>query len=237
MANYEIVVTDVTCYGSTLFCVAGWEPGANRMIRPEPPGASTASEASRFWDARFAGPGRAFAVGNVVRVEAAPAPANFPFPHATEDRIVMDERPMPVVRALNLAETAAAVRAGVSPTLDAAFDNALLTPRSGKAYVAPGERTRSLGALEIRSDGFEFYVNTYKPGRPQLRARLTSGGNRYDLPVTAHAARTRWLTDGIAALQGDVEASNRLHLRVGLSRPFPAMPDQCYVQINGVYFL
>jgi hypothetical protein len=87
MATYQIVVTDVTCYGS-LYCVAGWDLHADCMIRPEPPRANMASEASKFWDGRFAGPGQFFSVGNVVRFDAAPPPANFLFPHATEDRIV-----------------------------------------------------------------------------------------------------------------------------------------------------
>ncbi len=127
--------------------------------------------------------------------------------------------------------------AGVSATLEAAFDNALVRPPSGKAYVPAGDNVRSLGAVEIRPNQLQFHQNTYNPNNPKLRARITIGGNLYDLPVTADAARTRWQQNGLAALQGDVQASRRLHVRVGLSRPFAAMPNQCFVQINGVYFL
>ena len=87
MTQYDLIVTDVTSYGD-LFCVAGWDRLSNCMIRPEPPGANVAIESSRFWSGQYAGPGRAFDLGNVVRFSAAPADPSFPFPHATEDRLV-----------------------------------------------------------------------------------------------------------------------------------------------------
>src|SRR5229473_5127142 len=101
MPTYEIVVTDVTCYG-TLYCVAGWDRRAGRMIRPEPPAANMVSEPSKFWDGRFAGPGRTFSIGNIVRVIASPPPQDFPFPHATEDRIVGAGTQMQVLGVLDL---------------------------------------------------------------------------------------------------------------------------------------
>jgi hypothetical protein len=229
-------VTDVTCYGA-LYCVAGWDRHAGGMIRPEPPGANMASEPSKFWDARFAGSARTFSVGNVVRVEASPPPPGFPFPHATEDRIVSAGTQIQVLGVLDLPGTVAAVAAGVSPTLAAAFDGALVRAGSGKAYVPAGHNGRSLGAVDIAAAQIGFFEDSYQGGNPKLRARLTMGGVVYDLSVPADAARTRWKTGGLAALQADVQAGRRLHIRVGLSRPFPAMPNQCYAQINGIYFL
>jgi hypothetical protein len=218
MPIYEIVVTDVTCYGSALYCVAGWDFRRGCMIRPEPPMARAADEWSRFWDARFAGPGRAFAVGNVVNFEAAAAPADFPFPHATEDRIVNTTRPMTIVGVHNLAQTAAAVAAGVSRTVAAAFDSALVSPMSGKPYVSKTQQVRSLGAVEVMPNQLRLYENTYDPQKPRLYGLLTIGANCYDLSVTAHAARTRRQTAGLAALKADLQASGRLHIRLGLSR-------------------
>jgi hypothetical protein len=234
MATYELVITDVTCYGS-LYCVAGWDRQAGRMIRPEPPGANIASEPSKFWGGQLAGPGRFFAVGNVVRFEAAAPPGNFPFPHATEDRIVDLARPMHVVGAFDLPQTIAAVVAGVSPTLVAAFNGALVRAGSGKAYVPAGHNGPSLGGVDIAAGQIAFFEDAYQGGNPKLRARLTSGGVVYDLSVPADAARTRWKTAGLAALQADQQAAGRIHARVGLSRPFPAMPN--HAQINGIYFL
>jgi hypothetical protein len=83
----------------------------------------------------------------------------------------------------------------------------------------------------------DFFEDTYQGNKPKLRADLTIAAVDYDLSVPADAARTRWKAAGLAGLQADLEASRRVHLRVGLSRPFPAMPNQCYAQINWIYFL
>jgi hypothetical protein len=236
MAAYQLIITDVTCYGS-LYCVAGWAADGGRMIRPEPPSANMASEPSKFWDARFAGPRRLFAVGNVVTFEARRAPADFPFPHATEDRIVDMTRPRNVLRTLDEMQTASAVAAGVSQTLEAAFDGGLVRAGSGKAYVPAGHAGCSLGAVEVSPEQISFFEDSYQGSRPKLRAELTIAGVDYDLSVPADAVRTRWKAAGLAGLRADLNASHRAHLRVGLSRPFPAMPNQCYAQINGIYFL
>ena len=68
MAAYEILVTDVTNYG-TLYCVAGTTIDG-RMIRPEPHTAKANNEVSRFWTDAAAGPGKFFSVGNIVSFEA-----------------------------------------------------------------------------------------------------------------------------------------------------------------------
>lgn len=234
MTTYEILITDVTCY-SNLYCVAGWDLRAGRMIRPEPPDANMAYEPSKFWAGQ--GPGRSFSVGNVVRIAANPPPAQFPFPHATEDRIVVAGPTVQVLGALDSPRTVAAVAAGVSRTLGAAFDNALVRPPSGKAYVPAGHNGRSLGAIEITPAQLRFFEDAYPGKKTKLRARLVVDGNWYNLSVTADAARTRWLQNGLAALQGDVQASGRLHVRVGLSRPWGGRPNECVAQINGVYLL
>src|SRR4051794_33727523 len=127
MAQYDLIVTDVTSYGD-LFCVAGWDRLSNRMIRPEPPGANAAVESSRFWSGQYAGPGRAFDVGNVVRFSAAPADASFPFPHATEDRLVDLAQPLNILETLTVPAVAAAAAGSISPGLEAAFDNELIRP-------------------------------------------------------------------------------------------------------------
>lgn len=124
-----------------------------------------------------------------------------------------------------------------SPTLINAFDGGLLRANSGKAYVAAGYKGRSLGAVEIKSDEIAFFEDSYQGGNPKLRAKLTIAGIVYDLSVPADAARTQWKMGGLAALRKDQAESSRIHLRVGLSRPFAAMPDQCYAQINGIYFM
>lgn len=236
MAAYELIITDVTCYGS-LYCVGGWNLNGGGMVRPEPPGANIANEASRFWDAQRAGPGKFFSVGNVVRFEAAAPPQNFPFPHATEDRVFSAGPRSTVIRQLTPSQLARSVSAGVSPSLEEAFGGKLVRTHNGKAYIAAGERTCSLGAVEIKPDHIRFGEEMREGGKRRLRAVISQNGVAYDLSVPADAARTRFLAGGVAALQADAKASNLIHVRVGLCRPFAAMPDACYAQVNGLYFL
>jgi hypothetical protein len=235
MATYEIIVTDVTCYGS-LYCVAGWDRLSNRMIRPEPPGANSRNEASRFWNPNYAGPGKTFAVGNVVRFDANDALPDFLFPHATEDRIVDMGTPMQVLETLNPTAMVQAVAAGTAASLPQAFDNALVRVNS-KAYVPTNNRGRSLGAIEVPPSDIIFFEHEWGDEPPKLRARVKSAGQVYDLSVPAEAARTRWRSAGLAALKADVKASTRIHIRAGLSRPMQSKPNECYTQLNGVILL
>jgi hypothetical protein len=231
MPVHELIITDVTCYG-TLYCVAGWDRVGGRMIRPEPATADSHDEASRFWDSRFAGPGRPFSVGNIVRIDASSPPDTFPFPHATEDRIAAAGNQIQVLGQLTTADVVQNVAAGISPTLDAAFDGGLIRQSSRKAYVPEGHNGRSLGALDLAPNDLIFFEHQFQDKASKLRARVTVNGVVYDLSVTADAARERWKTAGIEALRNDVKNANRLHVRVGLARPFPA--NQCYSQVNGV---
>lgn len=236
MEEYEIVVTDVTRYGDK-YCVAGWDLNRNVMVRPEPPTAMAAAEASRFWSAQAAGPDKFFAVGNVVKFYANGPSVDFQFPHATEDRLVQTQHPSNVVSKLTLAETVAAVGGSVSHSLQAVFGGQLIRAASEKAYVPAGSQTVSLGAIQIAPDKIAFYVEQKDNGKQQLRALVRQGVLDYDLSVTADAAKARWTAGGLQALKDDVMASANLHLRIGLSRPFNAMPNSCYAQINGIFCL
>ena len=236
MATHEIIVTDVTCYG-TLYCVAGWDTVNQRMIRPEPSSANVANEASRFWDSQFAGVGRPFSVGNIVRFEASAPPNGFPFPHATEDLVVDVGTSPRVLGHLTLVDVAEAVAAGVAPNLEEAFGGALVRASSGKAHVPAGHVGPSLSAIEKNPGEISFYENTYDPNKRKLRAIVVDAGASYDLSVTADAVRTSWKAGGINGLDADLAASNRVHVRLGLSRPFAAMPNECFLQVNGLYLL
>lgn len=236
MPTYELIITDVTRYGS-LFCVAGWDLQNSGMLRPEPSNANASAEASRFWDGQSAGPGKLFAVGNVVRFDAATPPANFPFPHATEDRILAPGNNGTILGRMTPAEIAQSVAPGVVASLNQAFGGHLRRANSGKAHVVAGVQTCSLDAIEIAPGSISFYEENPSPGKRRLRALIDQNGVKYDLSVPADAARSRFLTNGIPALDADAQASQRIHVRLGLCRPFAAMPTSCYAQVNGLYFL
>lgn len=236
MPTYALIITDVTRYGD-LFCVAGWDVNNGGMIRPEPPTANAVAEASRFWSGQYAGPGKFFAVGNRVRFDAAMPPANFPFPHATEDRVLIAGNHSAVLGQMTVAQMVQAVAAGVSASIDEAFGGQLHRAYSGKAHVTAGTQTCSLDAIEIDPASISFYEDSPAPGKRKLRAKIDQGGVEYDLSVPADAARTRFLAGGVAALEADAQASQSVHVRLGLCRPFAAMPNSCYAQVNGLYFL
>lgn len=236
MAIHEIVITDVTCYGS-LFCVAGWDLNNGVIIRPEPPTANTTAEASRFWSDQCAGPGKFFSVGNVVQIDVSLPPANFPFPHATEDRLVVLGTNNVVLRKMTEPQMVQAIGPNVSASAAMAFEGQLQRANSGKAHVAAGTQTRSLDAINIAPGEIRFHEDTPSSGKRRLRAVVKQGGIGLDFSVPADAARSRFLTAGVAALNADATASQSIHVRLGLCRPFAAMPNSCYAQINGLFFL
>jgi len=236
MPTHDLIITDVTRYGD-LFCVAGWDVNNGGMIRPEPPTANAVAEASRFWSAQYAGPGKFFAVGNRVRFDAAMPPANFPFPHATEDRVVIAGGHSAILGQMTAAQMVQAVGGSVSASIDAAFGGQLHRAYSGKAHVPAGAQTCSLDAIEINPGSISFYEDNPAPGKRRLRAQIDEDGVEYDFSVPADAARTRFLAGGVPALEADAQASQSIHVRLGLCRPFAAMPNSCYAQVNGLVFL
>jgi hypothetical protein len=151
--QFRILVTDVTRYG-TLYCVAGWDLERGSMVRPEPNSANQHDESSRFWNAEVAGPGRALDARNVVTFEAEMPPATFPYPHASEDRIVVKGGTMHPSGAATIGEMRQAVSGGISGSVRAAFDGGLQRWNNGKASVPEGRaEIRAFSRLHPRSCG------------------------------------------------------------------------------------
>ncbi len=235
MPIYNIIVTDVTCYGD-LFCVAGWDLRNGCMLRPEPSTANIVSEVSRFWNNEHAGPGQLFSVGNIVRFEAVMPPVNFPFPHATEDRLVVVGNST-LVGQMTEIQIVQTVAPGLSASIGAAFGGHLNRAASGKAHVVAGTQACSLDAINISPASISFYEDNPSPGKRRLRAIINENSLQYDFSVPADAARRIFLTEGVGAIQAQAAASQIIHVRLGLCRPFAGMPNSCYAQVNGLYFL
>jgi len=202
------------------------------MIRPEPHTTLAASEASRFWGDAYVGAGKVFMLGNLVQFESSRPPASFPFPHATEDRLVVNNA-IQLLSHWSQPQILAAVAGGTSNSLSAAFGGHLVRANSGKAYVPALQNTKSLGAVDIGAGQIEFYEDS-STGKRRLRAHVTDQNATYDLTVPAWAGRTKFLAGGPQAVQADANNSTSIHLRVGLARAFADAP--CYAQINGLYF-
>jgi hypothetical protein len=71
----EVLITDVTEMGAGNYCVAGWDIGAKRMVRPLPHG--------RNWTGALLGQ-HGIVVGKLIRIEPQGIP-NGIYPHRTED--------------------------------------------------------------------------------------------------------------------------------------------------------
>lgn len=237
MATYKLIITDVTRYGD-LFCVAGWDVEDGGMVRPEPHDAVANREASRFWKGDLAGPNRALAAGNLVQLEAKLPPRDFPYPHASEDRLVVASTEVAKLQELDAKGVAKLAEGSVHKSLGEVFGGRLIRSNSGKAYVSAGERVASLGAIEVSPTSVRFYEQrNSQTGKRQLRALIREQGVDYDLSVPADSPRGLFLSDGADAVQAYARECNTLHLRIGLCRPFAAMPDSCYAQVNGLYRL
>lgn len=231
-----MITTDVTSFGDELYCVAGWDVERRTMVRPEPPGTVASSGAARFWNSDYVGPGKVFQVGSPVTFEGNQAPAGFPYPHATEDVILRPESQIKSDRKVSLAETAALAAGSVSASVTQVYDGGARTTSSGLLYVASGHIGRSLGAMEIKG-GVVFHEKRFPQKPTKLRVRLALGHQTYDLPVTSTAVSALWRAEGLDALQKKADRSNRIHIRLGLARPFAARPAECFAQVNGLYLL
>lgn len=230
--RYKVLVTDITQYGS-LYCVAGWDIDHGGMVRPEPATSSLQVEASRFWTAELAGPGRIFSERNVVLIEADAPPAVFPFPHATEDRIVRGGSMLEVVGTMTVQESLQVLAAGTSRRVPDAFDGGLVRRGNGKGSVAEGHRGRSLGAIDVPVSNLILFEET-DGNKAKLRAWLDDESQQYNFSVTSDELRTLWREVGCETLQAQIRLHHRrLHVRLGLARAFA---DQgCMGQINGVF--
>jgi hypothetical protein len=146
--NYKVVITEVTNYGATLYCVAGWDLDQERMIRPEPETANANDESSRFWGSDNAGAGQSLALGNVVTFKGDDPPKSFAYPHATEDRIVSSA--FEVVGYMPPQKMANALSHALSKSVASAFQG-LVHQQNGKLYVVGGTQGPSLSAVQLNS--------------------------------------------------------------------------------------
>lgn len=184
MTDFRIAITDVTHYGTDLFCIAGWDLLSKRMIRPEPPGTRQNAVRSRFWTSEHVGAKNVFAVGNVVTCTGDFAPPHFLLPHATEDVILGGDTMIKVVERMPLPDLALAVSPSVSKTMAKVFDGGLVRHNNGKAHVPVGHKGRSLGALNLPRNKISFHEDTYD-NKTKLRARVSLPEGQFNLTVPA----------------------------------------------------
>jgi hypothetical protein len=220
---YRIVVTEVTLYGR-LRRVAGFELDRGVMIRPEP-------AAAGFWEARVCGPNTTFHPGHVVEFRGErPQTA---LPHNTEDIVVGGAPRRIAVLSADGFRQALKRAAAFSP--ETVFGDHLRFD-GDKAYVPAGAACGSLACQTVDAVDFRLFEHAYKDEH-KLRAELKIGGRVLRLAVAAKALKQAFEKEGLAAARDLAPKVGRAQVRLGLARPFKDHPDQCYLQVNGLYAL
>lgn len=221
----QVLITDVTEMGAGNYCVAGWSAVAGRMIRPLPNG--------RNWPS-----GLLNRVGVTPGVTIDFTPLNRAgggaYPHLTEDTLVDPAtahvtHPGPTIWLGPGAPPAGA-------TVQDAFQGnvahtSVWNGRLQGVHVAAGVNTRSLWAVEVDRDQLELVEDFDK-----LKAHLDDGQNTYVVSVSSRALKEAFRAGGLAGANGALPGHGRLHVRLGLARPWQAHLDKCYAMINGVHW-
>lgn len=220
MEEYEIVVTDVTEYGE-LRCVAGWDVGRQRMIRPEP-------AAAAFWPSAQVGPSAPFHPGHVVRFKATPPPTRFP--HRTDDRVVVG--PVSVVAALNIPDFVDLLRL-IPANSPALLRVAPIEFNDGNPFIASDTECPSLFTLNTSATNLTFREKTYESKRT-IRCLIDTGNGVADISIASAALRGIYRQNGLAGVSGSFGAGT-LQLRIGTARGWGSYPDRCYIQLNDAY--
>lgn len=218
----DIRVTDLTEMSPGNFCVAGWDPAGQRMVRPLPGGGNwTAATLQQF----------GIAPGSQLRV-APMGRANGEYPHLTEDTVI-DLGGSASVPAQAMPWFGIGAPA-TSATMQDAFQGQLQANKQFRGvnqgnYVARGSPSRSLWAVSIPRANITFSTEFEK-----LKAVIVDGSGSYQLPVSSKALKEAWRAGGILAIQRSLPNAGQLHVRVGLARAFNLAPDRCYAMVNGV---
>lgn len=221
--SFRIVVTEVTLYGK-LRCVAGFDLGSRRMIRPEP-------AAGEFWPAIVCGSNTTFHPGHVVGFEG--DQPNTALPHRAEDIVVRGEPRREGVLAPDAFRRVLAGAAVLSP--DVVFQG-LLRFDGHKAYAPAGADCGSLAGIELRAEDLQLAERRFE-GQVKPEAHLPLGGHLLHLAIAAKDIKQAHQRNGLDAARSILADADRLHMRLGLARPWHEHPDQCYLQVNGIYRL
>lgn len=124
-----------------------------------------------------------------------------------------------------------AVRDSVAPNLKVLFGRNLQR-QNQSAYVLLGTKCPSLGAIEINRNDLKFLQKRWEDKPPKLRAVLAK--EQLDLSVTSTILHRTFSTGGVQAVERLLPKGGKLHLRMGLARPFGRYPDQCFLRPNGL---
>ncbi len=218
----ELLITDVTVMHGGNFCVAGWDSGSGKMVRPLPSG--------HHWSSVLIATHN-ISPGAVIRVQPVGTP-NGGYPHLTEDTPIDpssvellstgfskwsgDEAP-PVV---------ASIAQGFGGNVQS---NSIYRDVHQGVYVTEGIQCPSLAAIQLPRQGITLVEDFGK-----LKAVVSDGSARYKLAVSSWALREAWDVQGLDGARSALPPKNTFHVRVGLARAFEKQPTKCYMMLNAV---
>lgn len=215
----QVIVSDVTYMGHEI-CVAGWYADERRMVRP-------LSGVGHHWPRGLAGPDL-FCMGNIIELEPVGIPNTRGLPHSREDLVVRGQPK--VVETISGDELAEALSDSESSSISDLFAGCLTVKKNSKAYVTAGSDCQSLGAVQVSCDSIDFYED---PWDEKLRCRVTdSDGSMYDSRVVSVLLRDLHSANGLLAVSGLLESTERAHVRIGLAHPFDS--GEAYAMFNGL---
>lgn len=225
----RILITDVTDMSQGNQCVAGWDIDNHRMIRPLPNGSNwTTNSAEKY----------RIIPGIIIRIQPTGREHNGSYPHSTEDTVinaeeieVLDQTPVNWFTEYNLA---------VSDTVNAIFDGAIENSSQFNGnlqgvHIRTGTKCRSLGAIIIDRNRLQLVSDSYQDGPKKLKAIINDGEGSYSLSVSSHALKEAFANEGLPGANAALPNNERFHVRLGLARAFPDMPERCTLMLNGVH--
>ena len=99
------------------------------------------------------------------------------------------------------------------------------------AHIIGGTDCRSLWGLETTSDRLRFVEHFGK-----LKAVISDVTGRYQLAVAGLDLKRYYKNNGLIAMNNRLLTPRRLHLRLGLARPFEQQENKCYCLLNDVHW-
>lgn len=211
--------------GAGLFCVAGWCAAANRMVRPLPNGGN--------WPKGLL-TNKGISPGVTLGVTALNQPITSAYPHRTEDTPI-DPMSAQVVHP-GPQDWFGVGAPPLATTLQEAFEgnvhhNSEWNGRRQSVYVPANAVSRSLWGVGISRDDLDLVEDWGK-----LKAHINDGQHNYMVSVSSKGLKEAFRLGGIVAANASLPLDGKLHVRMGLARPWHAHPEKCYAMINGVHW-
>ncbi|MCL2538087.1 MAG: hypothetical protein FWE52_01240 [Alphaproteobacteria bacterium] len=216
MKPSNIIISDITNMKEK-FCIAGWDIGELRMKR--------LLIDRGYWDeanlAKLKGHSWI-----VIHNEVLKEPRDWP--HRTED-VNVDLNTLQIKESYSKGkDIALRVRASVSDNISSIFNNKV----KENSYILKSTKCPSLGAIDLPAENVEFVIENGK-----LRANIIDNdGKKYCLKVSCKHIRDIFEdSKNIETLNKSVLSVGRIHLRIGLARPFLMQENHCYLMLNGLF--